>query len=365
LVFIAVKEKIRLALEWIRSNPLAVKRLLLISGSIAAAAFFLSFGAGFVLWVLDDSGSSRQRTPISTGIEPDPEITPAPTPAMPVDNEISLIPQRTNFLLSGLDTNLLADAIMVGTFYRDSGNIHLMSVPRDMVTQIPPHRMEAMRADGLRPPSILKINELRTHGGRQQGIHYIIDHISEMFGVEFDFYVEVEIPAFRRIVDAIDGVEMHIPKRLFYVDPCQNLRIDVPAGLVKLDGRMAEGVVRYRQWPMGDLQRNQMQMEFMTALIQQAVTREALLNDPRAIIATIIEDVRTDMGILTAFLYIPMIQRVNLDSINTFTMPGRVGHVSGREYFIPDRENLPAVISDVFYSVFEAAESDEDEHDDD
>jgi LCP family protein required for cell wall assembly len=221
--------------------------------------------------------------------------------------------------------------------------------------------MERMRADGLHPPRILKINELRTHGGREDGIHYLKEQIEEMLGVDFDFYVEVRIPAFRRIVDAIGGVEMYIPRRLFYVDPDQNLRIDVPGGrVVHLDGNMAEGVVRYRQWPMGDLQRNEMQMQFMTLLIQQATTREALLNDPMEIIHTILSEVRSDIG-MSAFLYIPLIPRVNMESVSTFTMPGTIGYVSGREYFIPDRASLPAIISDVFYSVPEIVEPEEEE----
>ena len=283
------------------------------------------------------------------------------------EEESGRIPLRTNFLFVGVDNQWLADAIIVGTFYRESGDIRFMSIPRDMVVRIPTHRMEQMRADGLRPPSILKVNELRSHGGRTDGILYLKDQISEMLGVEFDFHVEVDLPAFRRIVDAIGGVEMYIPQRMFYEGLDQNppLRINVPAGLQLLNGEMAEGVVRYRLYPMGDLQRNAVQMEFMTLLIQQATTREALLNDPAEIIRTLLENVRSDIG-MNAFLYIPYIPRVSADSVTTFTMPGSVGGVAissteRREFFIPDTERLPAVISDIFYNVPETPQEDGEE----
>jgi LCP family protein required for cell wall assembly len=363
---LVVIEKIKFAVEWIKNNFIAIKKLFLIAGSIAVVALFLSVGITVVLLALDapERRSQRNAREIPDGEEEDEDELSIAIDVRPEDeeeDEQNLIPARTNFILVGLDNSSLADAIMVGTFYRDSGDIHLMSVPRDMVARLPAHRLEKMKADGLRPPQILKINELRTYGGLNDGIYYVKEHIGEMFGVDFDFHVEVKIPAFRRIVDAIDGVEMYIPRRLFYEDPDQNLRINVPAGLQRLDGNMAEGVVRYRQWPMGDLQRNEMQMQFMTLLIQQASKREALLNDPMEIISTILEEVRSNIGLVNALLYVPLIPRVNMESVSTFTMPGSVGHVSGREYFIPDSALLPAIISDVFYSVPEIPELEEND----
>ncbi|MCL2456459.1 MAG: LCP family protein [Defluviitaleaceae bacterium] len=364
-----VIQKIKFFFAWVKNNFLAIKKLFMIAGSIAVVALFLSVGITVVLLALDAPERRQQRDaeiPVAEDEDDDDELTIAidVRPEEEEDEEQNLIPARTNFILVGLDNSSLADAIMVGTFYRDSGDIHLMSVPRDMVARIPSHRMEKMRADGLRPPQILKINELRSYGGLNDGIYYLKDHIGEMLGVDFDFHLEVKIPAFRRIVDAIGHVEMYIPRRLFYEDPDQNLKINVPAGLQRLDGNMAEGVVRYRQWPMGDLQRNEMQMQFMTALIQQASKREALLNNPREIISTVLEEVRSDIGLVNALLYVPLIPRVSTESVRTFTMPGSVGNVSGREYFIPDSERLPATVSDVFYNVSEIVESEEKNDDD-
>jgi len=357
-------DRLKNAAEWLKKNVLAIKLFFIIAGSIAGVALLISAGATVVFLALDDGG----RPPVANKVVIDFDrfseqgyiALPERTQEEEEEEDNGLIDARTNFMLIGLDKQQLADAIMVGTFYRDNGKIHLMSVPRDMVVRIPPHRLERMRSDGIRPPRTLKVNEMRSHGGQVHGIYYLMEQLEEMFGISFDFYVEVEIPAFRRVVDAIGGVEMYIPQRLWYVDPCQNLRIDVPAGNVLLDGNMAEGVVRFRQYPMGDLQRNQVQMEFMTQLIKQASTRDALLNDPLELISTVHENVRSNLG-LGAVMFIPYIPRVGMDSVETFTMPGTTGNVEGRNYFIPDTSRLSAVIGDVFYNVFDEAEEEPEE----
>jgi len=258
-------------------------------------------------------------------------------------------PARTSFMFVGLDNNLLTDAIMVGTFYRDSGNIHLMSIPRDMYTRIPTHRLETMRADGLRPPTSLKINAMRAFGGRQNGIYYLKDQLGEMLGVQFDYYVEVELTAFKRIVDAIGGVTMHIPQRLFYEDPEQGLFINIPPGEQHLTGAMAEGVVRFRSFPTGDLQRNNMQMEFMSQLMRQVLTRDALMNDPMALFNIIRNDVNTNAGLEMA-RFIPYIGNISGESITTFVMPGNATYINGISFFMPDSGRLPDIINEVFYA---------------
>jgi len=275
-------------------------------------------------------------------------ILPAPAPHID-EGTFLRPPARTNFLFIGLDNNLLADAIMVGTFYRDSGDIKLMSIPRDMYTYISPNRLEQMRADGLRPPTSLKINAVRAFGGRAHGIKYLQAQLGEMLGVHFHYYVEVEMDAFKRIVDAIGGVTMHIPQRLQYSDPCQNLFIDIPQGYQHLNGAMAEGVVRYRSFLTGDLMRNNIQMEFMSQLIKQVITKEAILSDPLALASVIINDVRTNASIVEMAKYLPYIGRISADRVTTFTLPGEAAFIDGISWFIPDPEALPGVVNRIFY----------------
>jgi len=275
-----------------------------------------------------------------------------PPPSRTKNDNSTLLrpPARTNFLFIGVDHNNLADAIMAGTFYRDNGEIRLMSIPRDMYTYIPQPRLQQMQADGLNPPSTLKINAVRAFGGRAHGVRYLEEQLGEMLGVEFHYYVEVELDAFSRIVDTIGGVTMYIPRRLWYSDPEQGLIIDIPAGHQHLDGQMAENVVRFRSFPTGDLMRNNMQMEFMSQLFKQALTRDAIMNDPLALARVVVNDVRTNAGLADLAKYVPYINRISEDSIQTFTLPGAGEYRNGTSWFIPDASALPDVVTQVFYA---------------
>ena len=264
------------------------------------------------------------------------------------DGGILRPPARTNFLLLGIDNNNLTDAIMVGCFYRDTGDIKLMSIPRDMYTRLPAHRLEQMRAEGLRPPTTMKINAVRAFGGRN-GTYYLKQQLGEMLGVEFHYYVEVRLEAFVRIIDAMDGVLIDVPVAMFYNPPDQDLFINLSPGLQRLDGRTAEGLVRFRGFATGDLGRNQTHMDFMSQLISQLITREALMADPLELINIVLNDVNTNIG-FGVLRYLPYIQSVSADSIHTYTMPGSPSYVGGISWFMADTLNVPDIVNQVFYA---------------
>ena len=336
-----------------------IKKAILIASAITAGALILSTIGVIALLVVDGRNS------------PPPFILPAPAEseygeAEPEDSDAHAAaedeieadegsflraPARTNFLLVGLDHNNLTDALMVGCFYRDTGDIKLMSVPRDMYTRLPAHRLEQMRAEGLRPPEAMKINALRAFGGRN-GVYYLKHQLGEMLGVEFHYYVEVNLAAFRRIIDAIGDVYIDVPVRMFYNPPDQDLIIDLQPGRQRIDGHMAEGLVRFRHFPTGDLGRNQTQMDFMTQLISQVLTREAIMNEPLTMINIVLNDVRSNIG-LDAIRYIPYIRNMSSDRISTFVMPGHGAYVGGVSWFLPDANRVPGVVNQVFYAEVE------------
>ncbi|MCL2362178.1 MAG: LCP family protein [Defluviitaleaceae bacterium] len=258
-------------------------------------------------------------------------------------------PARTNFLLVGIDDHNLADAIIVGCFYRDTGDIKLMAIPRDMYTRLPTHRLEQMRAEGLRPPTFMKINAVRTHGGRN-GMYYLKSQLGEMLGVEFHYYAEVHMDAFSRIVDAFDGVWFDVPVPMVfrpYAD--QAPVINLSPGWQRLDGETALQLVRFRGFPTGDIARNESQIDFMVAMMSQMLTRDAFLSEPLTLINIVLNDVNSNIG-LNVVRYIPYIRHMSSERITTFTMPGRGAYVGGISWFLPDAGRVPDMINQVFYA---------------
>jgi len=334
-------------------------KALLIAGAITSGALVLATIGVITLLVVDGrSGPPPQNTPTPSpaqeyyGADSD-ELSAAlqddyTDEAEADDGSFMRPPARTNFLIAGLDNQNLTDTLIVGSFYRDTGDIKMMSVPRDMYTRLPDHRLEQMRAEGLRPPSTMKINALRAFGGRY-GIYYLKQQLSEMLGVEFHYYVEMDLSAFRRIVDAVDGVYINVPVPMFYNPEDQDLIINLSPGLQRLNGAEAEGFVRFRNFPTGDLGRNQSQMEFMTQIISQVMTREAIMNEPLTMANIVLNYVRSNVG-LDAIRYIPYVRNISSDSVTTFVMPGRAAYVGGVSWFLPDAQRVPDVVNQMFYA---------------
>lgn len=298
------------------------------------------------------------------------------TPSDPYENGGGILrpPARTNFILMGIDHFSLADAIMVGTLYRDTGAVHLMSVPRDTHIVLSQTRHNQLRNNGLWVPRELKLNELRSYGGRAQGPDLIMHEVSNMLGVEFHYYIEMHLSGFVRIIDHIGGVYFNVPRNMHFEDPAWNSVIaHVPAGYQRLNGRQAEGVIRYRGFANADLGRNTTQMQFMTALIEQLLTRDVLLDDPLGLASIIIDNVSvgagnrpgTNASIPGLMRYLPVIPLMG--EVNTFTMPGASGWRNNRSVFLPDVSELHNVANQVFraHVEVEAGEADEDSEYDD
>jgi len=235
-----------------------------------------------------------------------------------------------------------------------------MSIPRDTYVVLSQTRHNQLRNAGLNIPRELKINAFRSYGGRAVGPSLIMQEVSFMLGVEFHFYIEMSLAGFVQIVDHIGGVYFNVPRNMYFEDPEHNSVIaHVPAGMQRLNGRQAEGVIRFRGFPDGDLGRNNIQMQFMTALIEQLLTRDVLLDDPLALASIVIDNVSitagnrpgaTNVNVFALSRYLPVIPRMG--EVNTFTMPGVSGmapiYGQRQSVFFPDVNQIHQVADQVF-----------------
>jgi anionic cell wall polymer biosynthesis LytR-Cps2A-Psr (LCP) family protein len=176
-----------------------------------------------------------------------------------------------------------------------------------------------------------------------------MEQLGEMLGIGFDYYAEIELPAFPKIVDILGGVWIDVPYQLVYHDPDQDLNINIQAGMQLLNGQQAEGLVRFRSYPSGDLGRNAVQMEFIKQLLRQALTKEAVMRDPLGIINVVLSDVRHTVG-ADALRYLPYINDIKTENIRTYTMPGEGKYIGDVSYFVADENRLADIIHEVFYS---------------
>lgn len=147
-----------------------------------------------------------------------------------------------------------------------------VSIPRDLMAEIPRCR----RSDGERtePRSAVFNSAFETAGAA-----CTIRTVENMTGIRVDHHMIVDFTGFKKMVDAVDGVEVCLPRAVH--DRAAHLSL--PAGRQVLRGEEALGYVRVRK-SLGngsDTQRMERQQRFLAALVKKVYSNGVLLNPGR------------------------------------------------------------------------------------
>ena len=257
--------------------------------------------------------------------------------------------ERTNAMILGTDQGNLVDVIMIGSFDSETGRLDVISVPRDTHLVMPQQRISSLVSAGRQIPSsgVMKFGEIHAFAGSARGIEYTKAQVEELLEIEIHYYARVSLKAFRFIVDQIGGVEFYVPQRMNYRDPVQNLVIDLHPGLQTLDGRQAEGLVRYRGYAEADIQRIRVQHDFLIAAIRQLISRENIINNAIAIIGATLNYVDTNLGLMSIAPYMRYINVMNIDNIHFHVMPGVPQFINGISYIIANEVAIQELMSTI------------------
>ncbi|WP_254977273.1 LCP family protein [Cyanobium sp. ATX 6A2] len=182
-----------------------------------------------------------------------------------------------NILLLGTDeAGGLTDVI--ASVRIDGGTTKVTQVPRDTYIEL----------DGYGPQ---KVNALYPIGGAKMAKR----ELSQRLGRPISHYMVVNLRAIRRMADAVGGIEVDVPKRMYYVDNSQGLTIDLQPGLQNLRGRDLEGFLRFRHDEMGDIGRIERQQLALHALFRKLTRPDQLVRLPM-VLAAVGKDIQTDLG---------------------------------------------------------------------
>lgn len=268
--------------------------------------------------------------------------------------DMFLPPAKTNFLVFGVDNgSMLTDVILLGCFDRETKEIDLISIPRDTYIVMSKSLLDSLKSEGRYAPmnGVMKINAVHSYAGEELGPEYLRKQIENLMGIKITYDFRINLEAFREIVDLLGGVDIEVPEGgLYYKDPYQNLTISIPEGVQHLDGKMAEGFVRYRDtYARGDLQRIDMQHMFMKELFEQVLNDKNIVRNAYNLIRIMLEHVDTNFGIDDLPLYASYINSLHMSSINTTTLPGAPQTINGASYYMPNREEMYVLVDEIFY----------------
>ena len=185
----------------------------------------------------------------------------------------------TTLLLLGVDSKAgepaRSDTIMLMRFNPRTHTINQLSIPRDTASSFPtaPTTRSTRRCSGG-----------AVHGG-QDG--------QAVPGVDVNHVMVVDFKGFPRLVDAVGGVDMHVPKTISTVAGGRGRVVVFKQGMYHFDGKYAMIYVRIR-YADDDFHRAARQQQFVQAL-QKKIARPSNITKLPAIGKRFMSGVATDL----------------------------------------------------------------------
>ncbi len=230
--------------------------------------------------------------------------------------------QHVNIMLLGVDVSndptgqdCRTDSIKIISADFAKSTLSVLSIPRDTWVEIPHHGHQ-------------RINGAYPAGGRLEADRVTMSKsvitklLSDLYGqpVHIDRYMRLQTGGFDRIIDAMGGININVEKKMDYEDPSQLLYIHLKPGLQHLNGRDAEGYVRFRHDAEGDYTRMQRQDEFIRAMVAKMQTPEEKMRLP-LLIGPVMHLMYTDINGADMLALKELADKVGMNGIHSAQLP--------------------------------------------
>jgi LCP family protein required for cell wall assembly len=287
------------------------------------------------------------------GAEPEPTESPLATapPDATALPDATLPPWdgkgRLNVLLIGADRrpgqhSYNTDTLIVASVDPKTGQVAMFSLPRDTVG-IPLPNSAARSVFG--PTWNRKINALYNQararpdlfpGGKRSGYQGLKDTLGDLYGLDIQYFVEVDFTGFRKVVDALGGVTVNVQLPVVdddYPTSKGRIRVYIPTGVDHMNGTEALVYARSRHGS-SDFDRAARQQRVILSLRQQAdfatLARPEVLSK---LVKATKGAVKTDFPVDKLPQLIELAQRIDVGNVRSFvfTPPyyGTEGYVNG------------------------------------
>lgn len=234
------------------------------------------------------------------------------------------------------------DTILLAGYNPKTKEASLLSIPRDTFVG---NKVKNGKAKD-------KINSVYRIAGPEK----VLKEISELVGFDVDNYVIVDTEGLVKIVDAIGGVYYDVPIDMNYHDSSQKLSIELKKGYQKLNGKQAEGLVRFRHnddgstypysYGVEDHGRNKTQRNFIKEMSKQLLQAKNITKI-NTIANVVRENVKTNLTEDEIRKYVPFLLDLNIEDIKQGIVPGKDVNTTAW-FFLPDEKKLKEIIYDLF-----------------
>ncbi|WP_026328444.1 LCP family protein [Streptomyces sulphureus] len=184
------------------------------------------------------------------------------------DSREGMSEQEKKDLHTGSAEGKRTDSMMI-LHVGDNGNT-MVSLPRDSWVERPPFT-GSESGKHYESSKLTKLNATYAEDGPE----LLVRTVEHNTGLPIDHYAEIGFGGFAKIVDAVGGVEMDIPRDI----KDEKSGADLKKGKQTLDGQQALAFVRTRYaLPGSDLDRTKNQQKFLAAIANQVATPSTVLN---------------------------------------------------------------------------------------
>ncbi|HEY5468413.1 MAG TPA: LCP family protein [Coriobacteriia bacterium] len=226
-------------------------------------------------------------------------------------------------------TQQRSDTLIVARVDPQNKKIAMISIPRDSRVAIP-------------GKWTTKINAAAVYGGPA----LVIKTVKEITGLPITHFVNLNFNGFRDVVDAIGGVWIDVPFRIYdtLASAYGPAYATIEKGYQKLDGKHALTFVRTRHTMAdSDYGRMRNQQAFIKALASQALSLSNVFNASQ-IVDAVASNLDTDMTPLQLADLVLQFKGMKPEDLDSATAPSAPKYINGVSYVILDDANFKAMI---------------------
>jgi LCP family protein required for cell wall assembly len=243
-----------------------------------------------------------------------------------------------NYLLVGSDervnaapgTDQRSDTIMIAHLPAGLDRAYLISVPRDLLVDIPP------APAGGWPGGADKINAAFQYGGGGQGGTRLLSAtLSRLTGIRFDGAALVNFAGFQRAIDLLGGVRICVDTEVRSI----HTRAVFTPGCHEMTGAQALDFARQRyDLPNGDFDRQRHQQQVLRAMMEKATTTDMLRNPLRLdqVIRAIGSSFTVDTNGMALDDLVFGMRRMRADQLRGIQLPSHADTIDEVSYVLMD-----------------------------
>ncbi|MDY6781438.1 MAG: LCP family protein [Cyanobacteriota bacterium] len=236
----------------------------------------------------------------------------------------------------------LADTLLLLRFDPGTDRLTLLSLPRDTRAEI----------EGY---GVAKINDTNYIGGPALTAKTVSNMLE---GVQIDRYIRLNIQGVEKLIDALGGVEVYVPKDMKYTDQTQHLYIDLEKGEQHLDGNEALQFLRFRHDEYGDLGRVQRQQILLRAAIEQMLKPSTIVRIPK-MLKVIQSHLDTNLSVEELVALAGFAAQTERSQVEMLILPGDFNGDGrhGVSYWLPNRRGIREMMATHFDLGYSEVES--------